>query len=1417
VNFGGPNSNNPYYGGGGASFAGVVMGQYSTFFLFDCFATNNAVNGGKGNELDSASSGAGAPVIGQWNHLVCTFDGTNESMWINGVNVKNKTVTANGAGVNFAPDLTTPLLIGTGPEITAQSGEGGLDFYGVIDEVAIYKEILPSNSIVNHYNAAHTTNYPNVVLQDNPVLYYRFNDTITMANSGYPTNTFPVATNYGTLGVSANGLYQPGTAPGVAGPPYAGFSSNTAVAINGWFGAVDVGGSNLPSVLNPVGKVPLTVVSWFQGNSADAPSRYQNIVGHGNNSYRLALGTTCGENRFNPYNTELQFVNATDMITNHAADNDGNWHMAAGVSDGTNAYMYLDGVLCKSTNSGTGINIPGSTIDLLLGGAPDSTTANFNTANTVRNFDGQIAQVAFWNTNLTTAQIQSLFNAAGIPPTILSQSPGATNNAGTPLSVPVQFAGSQPITYQWYSTNGSSVAGQTNANLTYASVPTNAIGNFYVIGTSPYGSVTSAVVTVYVYGSPVVQGQTQTNLEIFAGSTPVLDVVASGAAPILYQWYSNNVLIAGATASTYSPPAVGAAATYTCTLSNFVSGNVTISPISLTVLPAPTAPYPATVLGDHPLAFWRLDESAGTTAYDYVGGNNGTYTNVLVGEFPSYDPTSDPSEGNAPYFGYLQTNNSYVGWVPTNINFASPTNVNAEFSVECWVQEKGFAVGSGIVSIGYGSGGEEFALDCGASNNDLRFFVRNAGGTPENASSSVSTGDQAWHYVAGVCDEANGKVSLYVDGTLASTANISAKSGILTSIQPLTIGARQESLGSQYDDQWIGSIDEVAVYNYALTAAQVQSHYLAYGFAPSTVQVTPSTETVNLGSTATFTALGNGTPPQYYQWYDVNNNPISTNATLVLSNVQQSAQGQYTVVVTNVYGTDAAYPYLSVNLGPPGLVQDISPLTQTVQLYSGLDTINYTFVVSGSLPFAYQWYQNGTKVAGATNSTYTFTAVAGTNTYYVQVTNVDTASQAGGIPLQSSTATVIGLTMPQLNPGNYADRVKISFPGYTGQPLTNFPALITLNPATIPGMSYSQFTGNGTDLRFTDATGTAMLPYEIDEWNDNGLSTIWVEIPVLNGTNIWAYWGNPADTDVSPASTNVWLNANYQIVYHLKESALPFADSTGQYPATNGVIPTPTNGVVGHGANFNGADYLTPGHVTLSNQFTAYAWTYISPSAPANEQSIWVNQVGGYGANGFSWFVNSYQTSDQEQHFDCGNGSGTGADKIIGSEAPGQWHLMVSTWDQPNTAVTSYIDGTLVGSATAPAFGVFALTNQLNLGSFLNPVLFFDGVMDEARIQGGVASTNWIETTYLNMSESSFVSYSSVNLEPTLALVSATNGYIFSWTTNGGPFKLETTTSLDQPRTWATVTTPPAVVTNGVWQQIVQPAAGSHFYRLQGQ
>jgi hypothetical protein len=1424
VNYGGPNPNDPFYGGLGLGWAGVELGTYQNYFFFICNGTNGE---SKAHELDSAHT----LTTGNWVYVVATFDGTSEQLWVN--NVLQGTVNIiSKDGHPFVPDPSTPLMIGSGTEPSASYGNG---FKGTIDDVAIYNEVLPSSSIQNHYQTAYGTNadygsdYPESVLADSPAFYFRLNDPVSAVNAGYPTNTFPVATNYGTVGAAGDGLYQPGTQPGVAGPPYAGFGASSAsVAINGWFGGVDVGSGNLPAALNPTGTDPLTLVTWFRGNIADAPGRFQEMVGHGDSSYRLALGQVAAENHFNPGpGPELQFTTAAAVATNGWALNDGHWHMVAGVSDGTNDYMYLDGVLALSSNSPTGINIAGNTNDLLLGGDSEYTYASWGSANTIRNFDGQIAHVAFWTNALSAAGIESLYNAAGVPPFFRVQPVGATNDQGAAVSIPAIVGGSQPISYQWYQeASGQStfvaVPGQTNLSLSYSAIPTNAIGSWYLVASSSYGTpATSSVVQVYVYGSPTLITASQTNIMIYAGSSPTLTMNAVGALPITYQWTSNGVVVS--TSGSYQLTDVQAGATYIGKASN-VDGTTSTGSITVTVLPDPTAPYPAQVLADHPLSFWRLDESSGDVAFDYVGGYNGLYTNTILAYATPYDPTTDPTEGDAPGFGIETTNNSYVGWIPTNVNFAAPTNVNGEFSVECWLQEYEVLTDAGVVSLGYGNGGEEFALDCGGNDpaHDLRFYVRDAGGTPEGAVSGVSPFyGGAWHHVVGVCDEANARVSIYIDGTNAGVATIPNKSGVLTSMQSLTIGARQEGFDTQYDNQFIGAIDEVAVYNYALTAAQVQTHYYASGVAPIITSISPDNgnETTNVGSTAEFTVAAGGTPTLYYKWYDPNNNLISTNSTLMISNVQASAQGQYTIVVSNAYGSATGYASLQVILGPPMIVQDISPLYQAVDLYSGLDNLTYSVVASGSQPFSYQWYQDGSKIAGATNSTYTFTALAGTNNYYVTVTNAYTASQAGGVPATSSTATVVGLAVTHLNPSNYTYRVKISFPGYTGQPLTNFPALITLNPSTIGGLAYSQFQSNASDLRFTDASGTAMLPFEIDEWNDDGTSFVWVDVPLLNGTNIWAYWGNSNDMDIAPGPTNVWLDASYEIVYHLKETNFPYADSTGQYPATNGVATTQTVGVVGHGQSFNGtSDFLSPGAVTLSNMFTTYAWVYLDTSA-YNIQTIWCNQLGGYGNNGFAEFVDSYNTADRGILVATGSvpgGSGSGTQPEFGSLSTDQWHLFAVTFNQPAANFNAFLDGASIYSgAINPGF---ALTNDLYLGAFLNPNFWWTGDMDEARIQSGVASTNWLLTTYLNMADqSSFVSYSTVNLQPILSIAGSPSGYVFTWPTNDGAFTLETTTNLAAPSTWTAVTTPAPVVTNGVWEQIVQPAAGSHFFRLEEQ
>jgi hypothetical protein len=88
---------------------------------------------------------------------------------------------------------------------------------------------------------------------------------------------------------------------------------------------------------------------------------------------------------------------------------------------------------------------------------------------------------------------------------------------------------------------------------------------------------------------------------------------------------------------------------------------------------------------------------------------------------------------------------------------------------------------------------------------------------------------------------------------------------------------------------------------------------------PPTITTQPTNQTVYVGSTATFTAVAGGTPPLHYQWsFNTTNIVGATNATLTLANVQLTNAGNYSVLVTNAYGsTNSVNAVLTVNLPPP--------------------------------------------------------------------------------------------------------------------------------------------------------------------------------------------------------------------------------------------------------------------------------------------------------------------------------------------------------------------------------------------------------------------------------------------------------------------------------------------------------------------
>jgi len=427
------------------------------------------------------------------------------------------------------------------------------------------------------------------------------------------------------------------------------------------------------------------------------------------------------------------------------------------------------------------------------------------------------------------------------------------------------------------------------------------------------------------------------------------------------------------------------------------------------------------------------------------------------------------------------------------------------------------------------------------------------------------------------------------------------------------------------------------------------------------------------------------------------------------------------------------------------------------------------------------------------------------------------AANNGGIAWASASFSFSTVT---LDPANFGSRMKIRLGAYDrGETLTNFPALIILD-TNLPGFSYRQFASStGGDLRFADADGFTPLAHETDEWNTNGTSYAWVQLPLLVGTNnfVWAYWGNPLDTTAPTSATNgaVW-SSGHHLVWHLKESGFPFADSAQQHPALSGNAPPSTTGEIGRGVSLNGASqFLNAGAIALGNAFTLSAWAKVDAAA-SNIQTIWANKAGGWNANGFSLFVNSYNTTDRMLRFETGDGAGgTAAASATGAVSFGVWHLINAAVDRSAGTARLFIDGADV-TQSGSAFSTFGNTSNVYLGQISSGSFRFKGLMDEARIENVARSSNWVWAAWLNAaSNSTFASASPVTQQqPALSLSADAAGLSLAWPASGVGFSVCAATNLAPPITWTLVTNEP-VLDNAKWRVALPNEGDTRFYRLQ--
>ena len=154
---------------------------------------------------------------------------------------------------------------------------------------------------------------------------------------------------------------------------------------------------------------------------------------------------------------------------------------------------------------------------------------------------------------------------------------------------------------------------------------------------------------------------------------------------------------------------------------------------------------------------------------------------------------------------------------------------------------------------------------------------------------------------------------------------------------------------------------------------------------------------------------------------------------------------------------------------------------------------------------------------------------------------------------------------PDESIAEFARGVKFTVAGYNGgtEVQTNFPVLVRLSTA-ITGFDYGDFYNAKVtptdpnalklvDIGFVDAEGNG-LAYDIDTWNTNGESLVWVNLPRMTNGTVFAMWYRSTKTGKALNSDNVWTD--YAGVWHFREDYGAESASVSVYDST-------TNGLTG--------------------------------------------------------------------------------------------------------------------------------------------------------------------------------------------------------------------------------------------------------------
>lgn len=468
------------------------------------------------------------------------------------------------------------------------------------------------------------------------------------------------------------------------------------------------------------------------------------------------------------------------------------------------------------------------------------------------------------------------------PPGILAQPAGQSVCLNSNFTVSVVANGTGPLAYEWFKDTNALTSFQGN-QVTVTNAQLSDAGSYFVIITNSFGSITSSVAWVSLGYAPVI---TQQPLSITnaVGDTNGFSVAVFGSTPILCQWYKDGTQIPHATNSSLllpnlQPPQIGY---YSVSVTN-AFGGVVSSNASLNLTGCPFALWQG-LLAWYPFANNANDAGAnglngtvngGTTfAADRFGNPNSC---VSFDGSTGFVSVSDPAgllNFDARINDYTvtvwvdlaDTNNDYCLVIDRGTGQAVPTSYTLRFiaaydrfQFDLWDGTTGVSV----TNFTAPTPGQWCQLALVMQNQQMHLFFNGGEETGPNNNGGV------------------------LPGGFGSTINAD--------------GSRDfgRFAGGGFSDYFNGSMDEVRLYNRALSASDVATVYAFESGLPF-ITSQPQSQTNWFGGSASFTVVAASQSPLLYQWqFNGANLSAATNAILVLTNLQYANAGNYCVAVSN--------------------------------------------------------------------------------------------------------------------------------------------------------------------------------------------------------------------------------------------------------------------------------------------------------------------------------------------------------------------------------------------------------------------------------------------------------------------------------------------------------------------------------------